>query len=367
MKEHEVIRRLSLYIKYPFIVSLEEFMKKFYGGMLSIVDIVNHGRPDYIERAIVRVKSALNNLKYLPTSFEELELASFHIGLLISSSLGRWSLRRYVDSEAKRSYAYLLSDSSDNVTRVAIKLGVKVEYIEDGGMCGEGIVTGYRGRPNNVVIHCLQYRIPITEYLPIASRLLNEIKWKLVNQYVKNGYVYLNKKEVARLIQEYVKFYLINSTPDLSGVRFEGRINEVIAELSKIVPRELKAADGTRLEASEGIINEDAFPPCIKNIIMQLRNNEHLSHSQRFALATFLINIGVGVDYILELFRHAPDFNEKIARYQIEHLAGLRGSRKKYLSYSCDKMKSLGMCVNDCGVKSLISYYKLKLKSIKMA
>jgi DNA primase large subunit len=60
---------------------------------------------------------------------------------------------------------------------------------------------------------------------------------------------------------------------------------------------------------------------------------------------------------VLELFKHAPDYNERIARYQIEHLAGLKGGRKKYSVYSCEKMKTLGMCVADCGTKTPVQYY----------
>jgi DNA primase large subunit len=42
-----------------------------------------------------------------------------------------------------------------------------------------------------------------------------------------------------------------------------------------------------------------------------------------------------------------PDFNEKIARYQVEHIAGLRGSRTRYKPPSCQTMRSLGLCVED--------------------
>jgi DNA primase large subunit len=66
------------------------------------------------------------------------------------------------------------------------------------------------------------------------------------------------------------------------------------------------------------------------------------------------------VEEILELFRNVPDFNEKIARYQLEHIAGLRGSRKQYMPYSCQTMKSLGLCpiVGDCGAKNPLIVYR---------
>ncbi len=107
------------------------------------------------------------------------------------------------------------------------------------------------------------------------------------------------------------------------------------------------------------------FPPCIKHLIAELKQGKHLSHHERFAVATFLINIGTDVEYVLNLMRYSPDFNEKIARYQVEHLAGLRGARKKYLVYSCDKMKSLGICVAECGTKNPLQYYFRELRKLR--
>ena len=66
------------------------------------------------------------------------------------------------------------------------------------------------------------------------------------------------------------------------------------------------------------------------------------------------------------MFRNMPDFNEKITRYQVEHLAGLRGSGKRYRTYSCEKMKSLGLCKADCGTRSPIqAYYRILSRMVK--
>ena len=77
---------------------------------------------------------------------------------------------------------------------------------------------------------------------------------------------------------------------------------------------------------------------------------------------TCVVNIGHGVDEVLALFRTSPDFNERVARYQVEHLAGLRGSRVKYLPYKCANMRSLGLCADPegrvCGrVSHPLQYY----------
>jgi DNA primase large subunit len=368
MKGSDVIQRLSPYIKYPFMVSLNEYMRKLYGSSVPITHIIEHCESGYVERAVIRVRSALKDLEYIPSTSESIELSAFYIGLILTSALGKWYFRKYIDYESRRSYEYLLGDSEDNIVKVANSLGVQVEFLgSPNDKCGERVVVGTDLTTSKPIIHCFQFRVPITTYLRGISKLATEPKWKLVNQYLKNGYVYLGKREISRLLQEFIKYKLLDTVPDLSNTRFEGYVNEVLERLRSEFPTQLRPVEETVEKSSESpqqVVNE-AFPPCIKVLVDMLKRNENLSHHQRFALATFLINVGVDIEEIVNLFRYAPDFNERMTRYQLEHLAGLRGSKRKYLTYSCDKMKSLGICVANCGVKSPLTYYKKMVKKFK--
>jgi DNA primase large subunit len=81
-------------------------------------------------------------------------------------------------------------------------------------------------------------------------------------------------------------------------------------------------------------------------------------------LATFLINLDIPQNLIIDLFKRSPDFNERITRYQIEHLQGLKGSKKRYLTYNCDTMKALNMCKAECGIRNPLQYpYKVASKN----
>ncbi len=368
MKSSDVIQKISPYIKYPFMVSLNEYMRKLYGSSVPITHVIEYCESKYLERAVVRVKSALKDLEYIPSTSESVEVSSFYIGLILTSALGKWYFRKYIDYESRKSYEYLLGDSEDNIVKVASSLGVQVEFLgSPNDKCGERVVVGTDLITSKPIVHCFQFRVPITTYLRGISKLATEPKWKLVNQYLKNGYVYLGKREVSRLLQEFIKYKLLDTVPDLSNTKFEGYINEVLENLRKEFPTRLKPVEEVvekSLESPQQVINE-AFPPCIKELIDMLKRNENLSHHQRFTLATFLINVGVDIEEIVNLFRHAPDFNERMTRYQLEHLAGLRGSKRKYLTYSCDKMKSLGICVADCGVKNPLTYYLRVVKKFK--
>ena len=62
-------------------------------------------------------------------------------------------------------------------------------------------------------------------------------------------------------------------------------------------------------------------------------------------LATFLLGRGQTIDEIAPLFKNAPDYNEKITRYQIKQVAGETGGNKtKYACPSCEKIKSNDLC-----------------------
>jgi len=90
------------------------------------------------------------------------------------------------------------------------------------------------------------------------------------------------------------------------------------------------------------------IPPCIEKLITDLKNGRDLSHFERFAIASYLIHFGWEIDKIVDLFRHAPDFDEETTRYQIEHIAGLRGRKEKYRPPSCRTLKVAGLCTNEC-------------------
>jgi len=62
-------------------------------------------------------------------------------------------------------------------------------------------------------------------------------------------------------------------------------------------------------------------------------------------LATFLLGRGQTIDEIAPLFKNAPDYNEKVTRYQIKQVSGeTGGSKTKYACPSCEKIKSNNLC-----------------------
>ena len=249
-----------------------------------------------------------------------------------------------------------------------------------------------KNRRQSVVKTCYNYRLAINDYLKVAKPLLTEESWKIISFPMLKGYVYMDSRvKVARLLSEYLKYLLVSKLHQLSSqctvLTSNKDFMQVLEDFKKIM-RVDKVAHFSELKKSsivsvttsvrslkevfENMKNVDElynaskslFPPCISSIVESLMRSENISHHQRFALATFLINLDIPQNLIIDLFKRSPDFNERITRYQIEHLQGLKGSKKRYLTYNCDTMKALNMCKAECGIRNPLQYpYKVASKN----
>ncbi|MEM1542218.1 MAG: hypothetical protein QW101_05200 [Ignisphaera sp.] len=302
--------------------------------------------------------------------------------------IGRFSLQ--FSKTYKRKVLEALDD--ENIILRSSVLGLNIEYRET---CFKEILY-IVSHSNTITSICYKYRIPVHIYLNVAQKLLTESSWKLSAFPIHKGYIYIDDREkVLRLISEGIynvassrlrelrstcinlddfRENLLNSIKtihtDLGSV-----VNEFLNSITTKVDRNRRSVNEADVLTSTSItsleihnidelvsVAQTLFPPCIRKLIEDITKGENLSHHQRFALATFLINMGINIDTIVRLFSYSPDFNERITRYQIEHLAGLKGSKKKYLVYSCDTMKTLGMCKAECNIKNPLIYVR-KLSS----
>jgi len=88
----------------------------------------------------------------------------------------------------------------------------------------------------------------------------------------------------------------------------------------------------------------------------------------RFAISSFLHNIGMENTRIIELYGSVPNFDLKKTMYQVEHITGRGGIGTEYVSPLCATMKTHGICVHpDSLCKKVthpLSYYKLKKRDL---
>ena len=75
------------------------------------------------------------------------------------------------------------------------------------------------------------------------------------------------------------------------------------------------------------------------------------------------------VESVIDLFRALSDFNERMTRYQVEHIAGGRGSRTKYIPPRCDTLRTHGVCPGmDEICKTIrhpLGYYRRKIRVVR--
>lgn len=95
------------------------------------------------------------------------------------------------------------------------------------------------------------------------------------------------------------------------------------------------------------------LPPCFEKLYTDLLSGNRLSHIANYHLAVFLFNVGYSFEEVLELYKNLPNFDEKIASYQIKNIFV-----KKYSVANCETLKSNGLCVSDCKVKHPLQLLK---------
>ncbi len=346
---------------FPYFGDPERVAMTRYG--MSAIDVVVR-LSEVADRGFERLRGAVTRLRIPePAENVETEVLSFYAAALLAAASGsRWAISRLALAEADRAYR-LLEGAEDSLTASVARLaGVRsFKYL------------GSRGYSEPIALVNLvpvsrmyPYSVSFVEYVAVGRRLLGDDAWRPVNLPVRGGTVYLDKHHAVRLVKEalntFIEERILELGSQLDKSRLEAlqpwveKVQQVLAEKRK--PR----TRGGRIEVPKGVVVEEAFPPCMRDILERARRGEHLSHHERFAIATFLLNIGAEVDYVVDVFRNMPDFKEKMTRYQVEHLAGLRGSGKKYRTYSCEKMRTLGLCKTDCGTRSPIQAYYRALR-----
>lgn len=250
-------------------------------------------------------------------------------------------------AEAKRAYELLKREQPEKTMRVAVE-NFKWKAKAADFWIGENYY---------------QFGLHFTNYVRNIINM-RENKWKLVNRALADGYVFLTHEELARLLQEEVYRRILekissgtSTVPDGLKARVE-RVQQLIASRAAAfsveeVPKMLVAA---------------AMPPCIKNLYDRLFAGKHIPHMGRFTLTSFLINAGASEEEVFRILTALSDFNERVTRYQIEHIAGRRGSKTKYNPPKCTTLKTHGICYMPDQLCKTIThpsmYYKVKLRSI---
>jgi len=306
--------------KYPFLPEAGQYLKDK-GFTLD-----QFGKdPDLfpiIEKAYQRIEVATKGKIYRsdPANLDELdiEVFSFLMAVILLKLSGMNTLiKRFSLAEARRAEKYLEKDLADFSNRSKEDLALRI--IRD-------LFSLRVQKQDNFFI------IPISDYLSHAVNF-HEREWKLINRKTEKGMVFLNSHEIVRLIRKEVDKFISSKIQSIKSPSMTDALKEPVEKLVILA----KKFTVPTFQSTE-------YPPCIKHAIGVLDKGENLSHSGRFLLATFLLVRGQTVEQIAPLFKNAPDYNEKVTLYQLNHLAGSSGGGTEYMCPSCERVKSKDLC-----------------------
>ncbi len=328
------------YVKYPFTIEAARYVS---GLDLEIQDLA----ANVLDRAEKRIEEAIASAKISQESQDNMvEILSFPTAIMLLSIIGDERLiRRYALAESKRAYELLRKDTAANIIEIAKNtFGWKIRQ-------GKTIEESYY----ECALHFTNYLRNVTS--------IHEPEWKLANRILSRGYVYLTKDETSRLLLEEIQRKILDRSKRTT-LEIPSALVPRVEEIRKMI----EARKGfMRIEVPRAAVYA-AMPPCVRNLYDALFAGRNLSHMGRFTLTSFLVNVGVSEEDIVKTFKAATDFDEKKTRYQVEHIAGRRGAKRKYTPPRCETLKTHGVCVNPddlCKqIKHPLTYYRRKVRSL---
>lgn len=332
--------------KFPFTTEASDYIKSF---NIKPVELARPELNQILERAMERIKQAVFSGRISgELTQDDVDILAYPTALMLISALADdRARRRYALAEGKRAYQLLRDETPDKLLQIA-----RGSFAWDAKLVDRDVGGSH-----------FEFALPFEAYVRNSARI-RDLKWKLVNRVLSEGYVLLPREDFARLLEEEVQARVLEKTA-ITQLTLPPELERQMEPLRSTI-----AARSRQMAADEipRAAMAAAMPPCMVNLLSLLQSSKHISHMGRFAMAAFLLNIGTSEDELLKMFKSFTDFEERIARYQVEHIAGRRGSRRKYTAPNCSTMRTHGLCVNPdelCAtINHPLSYYRKKARTL---
>lgn len=274
--------------------------------------------------------------------------------ILVSSINDRTLTRRYVLAEAKTLNARLSGrkpgiGDDEIIELISDRLDVRAELESR-----ETVVE-----KNRTVIEDF-FLIHFTSFLKHTTQFKDR-DWKLINQEIRNGKIELTRSKLIRIIEQALFEKMEKEMPLPVPDRMRLEIKNDLVEVKRL----LEEWKSQNLNEDFGNAEMDCLPPCMIYLVNMVKGGENLPHTGRFALTSFLSNIGLKPEEILLVFSASPDYDRSKTEYQVNHITG-ETSGTKYTPPECATMKSYGICYNPDGlcnhpkINHPLSYYIVK-------
>mgnify|MGYP000403216437 FL=1 len=331
--------------RYPFFEEARDEVERQADGF---ADVVSDG---VLERAEERVSlSVRSSTTGDITSNARAELFSYPVARAVVSVID--------EHPVTRRYAWAESVTAQERFRDDLNSDTSFGSVERARVTFDEIVKEFGMRVRETSESDV-YEMEVGDFLELSSGMSDE-EWKLVNRSVEDGWVRVSREDILELAREAVRQRVADDLP----LDVPDEVRELVSPAVEGVQRVVDEADITteidRVEESE-------FPPCMKTLLAEVRDGKHLEHHSRFAITSFLTNIGMETDEIIETYKVNPGFGEEVTRYQTDHIRGETGPTE-YTCPSCATMVTYGDCRNKDDLCETIShplgYYRKKLDEL---
>lgn len=331
--------------RYPWLPSLERYYSKMASQdpMDFITEIfTSDNSADLFERTLEFFQAIFINIEEFSFFMDEINIQFYVLLKILSYTLDNKLIsNRIANLYSKIVYDELNKENEYNLYYIYKDLSLNVIYEQKPVIYRKTVIKDQQEfQKTNFKIHFI-------DYLKLSSKLKDQSR-KLVNNSLSNGYIYLQPKNLNRLIQEHVRtrFQVQNSKNDnelnslkdklLENQDFENLYNKIQA-IWESRKDEFEYAFEIRFNKDKD--SEDSFPPCIHEILSKVKEGQNLVHTERLYIVWFLVALKYPEEEIIKIFSSLPDFNRDKTGYQVRYAI-----RKGYTPYSCKSLKSYNLC-----------------------
>ncbi len=324
--------------RYPFLEAAREAVTESESSLEEILG--SEGRSAAVARAVERIERALaGDTVGHPRVDHEVELLSYPLARIIVSLVDDTRVTsRYVQAEAATAIERLTEDTE----RAAGN-----DLIDTDGLIDEFDLT-LRTRDT-------WYEIAVLDFLSISGDLEGE-RWQLVNRQLGAGWVRIETDELQQILQAAISQRVGRDLPLVVPGEIAERLDGAIETITD-------AIGSVRLPSEFEVIDPGAFPPCMDNLLVRVRDEESLSASSRYALASFLTSLGLAPEEFNRVIE--PPIPDGLIRMG-DAVQGADGPTQ-FPPGICETMVAYGDCVNPDSlceqIDHPIEYYDEQSKS----
>jgi DNA primase large subunit len=322
-------------LKYPFSREARQASLGYARDLKALADFLERSENHYlVEEAENRVYAAITQSEITrPDMRDEKQVLVYSAARMIVEEIGNPRLRALQAEAESKAVNRMLADEDNQLLEeiCSDSLGWMIESVGD--------IHKRSGLP--LALRTFEYRIRFENFLEVAPDFHAD-EWKLVNRYLDRGWVFIRRRELNRLVSG--KFRQIIMSGHLEIPKLPRRLTEAVQRVEVESRGKIRQYEPVKIT---GQITA-AFPPCMQKLYDDSINGQvNLPHDARFALAAFLLKIGMSESDVNKVFAHSPDSDNRQIIYQVDHIASKRSTQSETTGYTptgCKKLQTNNLC-----------------------